>query len=318
MTARPLDPARASAAAPVLDFFAARLHLPPLRIDDQQAEDALCNRAAITLHPSVLEGPHLAAVLAHELFHFWSRGAVPPSLWGGLPRAVPCFAAERNSSLPSLGAAGVEEIFADLLAERLCARLGLAFAAAYLVDLQPALLEERTAAAARALAQVQLAPHPPQGPDAAAVLEAEQAALAGAREALRRLSGFELAAIALHQHRLGAAVAALRVPPALRSHGGPAQLAPPRESTTPATDGPVAAALDALDGPQLLRRVCEAFAHPHATGFDRGPLWDGASPLELPGRALAAKLRVREGREELRALLRTSAARLAATGGDDR
>ena len=316
MTARPLDPARLGAAAPVVDFFSARLHLPPLRVDDQLAEDALCTRAAIALHPSVLEGEHLAAVLAHELFHFWSRGAVPPARWSGLPRAVPCFAAERGAALPSLGCAGVEEIFADLLAERLCARLGLPFAAAYLRELPAELLEQRAAVAARTLAEAQLPPEPPLGPGAAAALEAEQAALVGAREALRRLSGFELAALALHQHRLGAAAAAVRVPPALRgSMGSPAPRLPP---PGPAPTGPMAAALEALDAPRLLHCICDAFAYPHAQGFDRGPLWDGVSPLEQPPRALAAKLRTREGRLELRALLEPCRARLASSGGDIR
>ena len=323
MTARPLEPARLGAAAPVLDFFSARLHLPPLRVDDQLAEDALCTRAAIALHPSVVEGPHLAAVLAHELFHFWSRGLVPPARWGGLPRAVPCFAAERNSALPSLGGAGVEEIFADLLAERLCAQLGLGFAAAYLRELPADLLEQRVALAARALGELELPPDPPLGPGAPAALEAEQAALAGAREALRRLSGFELAALALHEHRLAAAVAAVRVPAALLAAtramvlpaGAPA-LPPGAPGAAP--PGPIAAALEALDAPRLLHCICDAFAHPQARGFDRGPLWEGASPLEQPSRALAAKLRDREGRVELRVLLETCAARLASAGGDPR
>jgi hypothetical protein len=286
-----LDLARAQ---PVLAFFAARLRLPPIWTDAALVEEALCTREGVVLHPSAAEGPQLAAVLAHELFHFWSRGAVQPAKWGALPRRVPRFAVERNHLLKSLNGAGVEELAADLLTERLCARLGLHFAPAYLVALPADLLEVRLEEARALLASLPLSPAPPKG---LAAQEAEQAALAPVGEALRRLSGFELAALALHELRVERAVSVTHFPALLR---------PVAQEVHAGLVGP----LDALDAPGLLSALCAVFTRPHLFGHERGPLWEGASPLELPGRALAARLRSDEGREGLREWVAIVRARL--------
>ena len=281
-------------AQPVLDFFAARLRLPPIWTDAALAEEALCTREGIALHPGAAEGPQFAAVLAHELFHFWSRGAVQPAKWGALPRRVPRFAVERNHLLKSLNGAGVEELAADLLTERLCVRLRLHFAPAYLVALPADLLSARASNALALLSALRFAPNPPKG---LAAQEAELAALAPVGEGLRRLSGFELAALALHELRVEGSITVTHFPALLRPIAQEVRAA-------------LAAPLDALDAPGLLSVLCTVFTRPHLFGHERGPLWEGSSPLELPGRALAARLRSEEGREGVRGWLATVRARL--------
>ncbi len=288
----PLGHAQLVPAAALLDFFRARMSIPPILVDASLSEDGLCTRDALVLHPRAATGETFPSTLAHELFHFWSRHALKQSRWSALPRDVPRFSAERSEARSSPAAANVEEIATDLLTERLCASAGVPFHSAYLVDLPHDLLSTRLLSLRTALANSVL---PRAAPDTPSHLHSEIAALSETREALRRLSGFELSALALHELRQG-------------TNGSgrqwPIQLAP----ALPAELESLAAALDALDGPLFLTLTCQAFARSSATTA-RSPFWSGDSPLSPDDRQLAGRLRDPESRSALRCFLLELASR---------
>jgi hypothetical protein len=255
MTRVELQPADLSGDERVLAFFRRRMRLPPVLIDGAQREEGLALRDEVRLSSDIAGTPRQTAVVAHELFHAWSRAAVAPVVWGGLPRLVPSFLSERAPERASFAAANVEEILTDRLAEGLCRDVGAAFEPAYL---SPTLPQQYVRlVASRALEAV-----------AAAVAEPSAQALLAARSALRRVSGFELAALGLH-HRVA----------------WPAALALVGEAL-----GPAEAALSKLDAPRALAATAAAFANPAYASYRRSPLWEGASPLELPGVTLEQKL----------------------------
>src|SRR5207302_559595 len=149
--------------------------------------------------------------------------------------------------VPAAGSeGGIEEIATDLLAQRLCAALSIEFHATYLPrELPPPLLERRAAEARHAVAAALDDPLDVKG-------------VLAARAALGRLSGFELAALALLEAGLPAP--RLRWPAPFA-----AEVAEPRAL--------LSRLLPELAGPQLLRGLCRLFARRRWNDRRRGPLW---------------------------------------------
>jgi hypothetical protein len=260
----------------VLTFFAARLGELPIALDRRLEDLGVVSRDGVRLGPAAYGQPCEASVLAHELFHLWCRSRVSVDEW----RALTCLVPHGRNG-------GVEQIAADLLAQQLFARAGMRFHPLYLADDLPEDLLARRLRDARSAA-------------AAALLSPQSVeALLSARAALSLLSGFELAALALLEaglprpqvswpEPLGREVAELR-----------------------ALLGKL---LPAIAGPQLLRGLCRLFARRRWGDRRRGPLWQGDSPLELPGQLLQQRARARgkDLRASAVAHLESVRARLAA------
>ncbi len=252
--------------APVLAFFAERLGEVCLWLDEGLADHGVATEEGVTLGKSAHGTDREASVLAHELFHLWARAAVPAAEWRELSCLRPRFAPP---------AASIEELATDLLARGLCENASLPFLPSYPVAPPADLLERRLRAASVAVRAALLSPLDPER-------------LSTAREALSRLCGHELASLRLLEADPARAAGGVRWPPQLLT-----ALAPLHRDAS--------LALGALAAPQLLRTLCRFLAARRWNDRRRGPLWDGDSPLELPGRLLLQ--RARAGDDGLRALV---------------
>jgi hypothetical protein len=240
--------------------------MPSIVFNRAQHDHGLATSAGVCLGPSALGKPRESSVVAHELFHVWTRAQISVDEAGWLPTIVPRFAGDR-----ALPMATIEEIATDLLAQRLCAQLGVDFVSTYLVDELPADLLERAIHGARLALRSAL--HSP--------LDFEL--LSAARDALAPLCGLELAALSL-------ACAANPQSPVRWPAALAAEVEPLRRIA--------ALALPELAAPALFRGLCRFLRARGLSDRRLGPLWRGDSPLELPGRLL--QQRARGGSPEFR------------------
>ena len=213
-----------------------------------------------------------AAALAHELFHFWCRSAVDVDLWSNLTCLTPSV----------LRRGSIEEIVVERLTRTLCEQLELEYEDPQPIEVPRDLLARRARLARAAVSVALDNPRDPQR-------------LIRARDALRLLSGFELAALALLAAPSGVDARLNRFLSGTSATGSaqaPGKNPPTEEldAIGPRHEGPPAEAyaseLPDLSGPQLLKALCKLFVKRRWNDHRRGPLWAGDNPLEVPPRVL--------------------------------
>jgi hypothetical protein len=245
---RKVDPAFCLRQASVLAFFSRRAHGVRIVLDDKLEEQGLATRDGVVLGPRAYGHDCEAAVLAHELFHYWCRASVEADLWSNLTCLVPSV----------LRQGSIEEIAVERLTRALCDRLDLPYDEPQPLEVPRDLLARRIRLARGA---VGIALDDPR--DAQRLLRA--------RDALRALSSFEAASLALLD--------------------APIDWIEPFASEVADVRALADKLVAELAGPQLLKALCRLFAKRQWNDHRRGPLWAGDNPLEVPPRVLHAQAR---------------------------